>query len=132
METEELVPMIYSSAVSGGCLESWLLALKEQYGSRLRIVLEPIAMRFPLPCPTGTGEPLPAQALDEVLGTAQSFFSPELGCRYALLLQGQEAAMVLFDTEETAAWKRALLAQLGIRETEESRQISPTERRAWE
>lgn len=103
--------------ISGGELEAYLRALLAVWGARLWVWLEPICMRFPVPCPTGVGETVSAAALQDICARYPSHFSPELLCRYCFF-SGSEGrpSVVLFDTDDTCREKLALLRRLGVQQ----------------
>ena len=72
-------------------------------------------MEFPLPCPSGRGRLLSAEALEALrreLAPAV-FFSPELCADYFTFRRGQEHRLVLFDSPETLVKKLRLAKRLG-------------------
>ena len=103
--------------ISGGNLEAYLRSLLAVWGTRLWVWLDPICMRFPVPCPTGVGEALTASAVQAVCARHPSHFSPALLCRYCFF-SGSDGcpAVVLFDTEDTCRQKLALLRRLGVQQ----------------
>ena len=103
--------------ISGGELEAYLRALLAVWGARLWVWLDPICMRFPVPCPTGVGEALTASAVQAVCARHPSHFSPALLCRYCFF-SGSEGrpSVVLFDTDDTCREKLALLRRLGVQQ----------------
>lgn len=92
--------LLIPAALSGGTLEQRLEEAALEAPGRCWLRLEPVRMRFPLPCPTGCGQTLPQQALNARLAGKHSFFSGDLCCWYAYDLEGG-ASMLLYDTEET-------------------------------
>ena len=95
-------PLLISSAICGGDIR----ARFEEAASTRRccLLLEPIRMRFPLPCPDGCGE-----AISELPG-GPHFYSDALCCYYA----HTEDAMTLWDTEETLERKIQLAKDAGF------------------
>lgn len=102
--------------ISGGELEAYLRALIAVWGARLWVWVDPICMRFPVPCPTGVGETVFAADLQDICTRYPSHFSPELLCRYCFFSSDGQPAVVLFDTEDTCREKLALLRRLGVQQ----------------
>lgn len=102
-----------SSRISGGALRARLLQALEQYGTRLWLRIEPLCMRFPMPCPTGEGETVLPEESARIQKDFPAFFSPELCCMYCAGISGENAAMHLFDTPQTISKKLQLANELG-------------------
>ncbi len=103
-----------SSRVSGGTLRERLQLALAQYGPRLWLYLEPVCMRFPMPCPTGEGEPLPPEENPALQSHCAAFYSPEFCCMYHVRLDDAGASMYLADTPRTILEKLALASSLGV------------------
>ena len=95
--------------------EQLLLTLAERvaeaaecYPRRCWLLLEPMAMEFSLPCPTGTGTPVPRPT------EGNSFFSEALCCQYAHFVRNQQGFMLLWDTEHSLRQKMRLAKQAGF------------------
>ena len=101
-------------AVSGGTLRGYLREALDLYGSRLCIRIAPVYMDFPLPCPSGVGQPLTATALSALRQGAPCFFSPELGTEYFTCLRQGQAHVVLLDSLESLKKKLELCRSLGV------------------
>lgn len=110
---------LVSSAISGGSLEQRLRDALEQYGpERVVLFLEKRAEDFFLPSPTGSGQPLTAEALEQLRSRFQPsvFFSQELCARYFTYMTRESGAhFVLFDDGETLEKKLEVSQRLGIR-----------------
>ena len=91
-----------SSAMSGGDLRQRFRELGNDCRCWLRI--EPMAARFPLPCPDGQGSPVSG------LPETEGFYSEALCCRYV----HKPGEVILFDTEETLERKIALAKNAGF------------------
>lgn len=105
--------ILIPAALSGGTLAQRLEEAVQAAPGRCWLHLRPMAMRFPLPCPTGCGAPLPEAALAAQLGDKTTFFSPELCCRYAYDLKNGPG-IILYDTEETLAQKLEMARDAGF------------------
>lgn len=105
--------ILISAALSGGTLQERLQEAGQEAPGRCWLRLEPVRMRFPLPCPTGCGEALTQGTLDAKLSGKRTFFSGALCCRYAYDLS-DGAAMLLYDTQETLAQKTELAKEAGF------------------
>ena len=100
--------VLISSAISGGSfrqrLEDALLAAPK----RCWLLVEPASMVFPLPCPTGCGQPVsPPQAHN-------GFYSEALCCYYTHSAEDETGSFTLFDTEDTLQRKLELARDLGF------------------
>lgn len=100
--------VLISSAISGGSfrrrLEDALLAAPK----RCWLLVEPVSMVFPLPCPTGCGQPV-SQPL-----THNGFYSDALCCYYTHSAEAETGSFTLFDTEDTLRRKLELARDLGF------------------
>lgn len=116
-----LVPrsrVLISSALSGGSLAQRLEEAGEQFGrDRVVLAVEPVREDFPLPCPTGCGDPLSKEGLAELMERRRPsvFFSRELCARYFTYMdRSGEAHFVLFDDGETIARKLEVARKAGV------------------
>lgn len=100
--------VLISSAISGGNFAERLHEAAACYEGRCWLLVEPIRMRFPLPCPTGVGTPLDASP------DLSGFFSRDLCCQYAHFCADHEGYFLLWDTEETIARKLLLAHEAGF------------------
>lgn len=102
---KELLPeasLLISSAICGGELQArFQEAAKER---PCCLLLEPIQMRFPLPCLNGCGDD------GAVIPPGPHFYSDALCCYYAHTL----SSMTLWDTEETLQKKIQLAKNAGF------------------
>lgn len=114
---EEEVPAgVYLSdcAVSGGSLPAYLDAVRTAAEGRLCVVLSPVYMDFPLPCPTGVGTILSAQQLRQLRGNAPCYFSKALCTEYFTYLKDGQAHVVLFDSPNSLRAKLQAIQAAGI------------------
>jgi len=102
---KELLPeasLLISSAICGGDLRTrFQEAARER---RCCLLLEPIRMRFPLPCLDGCGETIVE------IPEGQHFYSDALCCYYA----HTPTSMTLWDTEESLQQKVQLAKEAGF------------------
>lgn len=103
-----------SSRLSGGTLRERLTQALAQYGERLWLRVEPLRMRFPMPCPTADGEPLTQSESLTIQDACPAFYCPEFCCMYCVQFDGAQAFMHLFDTTQTISKKLALANDLGV------------------
>lgn len=103
-----------SSRLSGGTLRERLSQALEQYQDRLWLRVEPVCMRFPMPCPTAEGRTLTQQQSAAIRSACPAFYCPEFCCMYCVQFDGAQAFMHLFDTTQTIAEKLALANELGV------------------
>lgn len=107
------------SALSGGSLQTRLEEALERFGeSRVVLALEKRAEDFFLPSPTGSGQPLTEQELEELKRrlSPSIFFSGELCARYFTYMSRENGAhFVLFDDGDTLRHKVEVAHKLGIR-----------------
>ncbi len=106
------------SALSGGSLQRRLEEALERFGeSRVTLALEKRAEDFALPSPTGSGQPLSGQELEQLRQrlSPSIFFSSELCARYFTYM-GREGVghFVLFDDSDTLTRKVEVAHRLGI------------------
>ncbi|MBQ4578179.1 MAG: hypothetical protein IJA84_03855 [Clostridia bacterium] len=110
--------VIAPAAVSGGSFSDLLDALAERYGSeRLCLDLVRCCSDFPMPSPDPDGTPLSPAAFRELQEQyrPQSFFSPQLCCKYFTYRKPDGSAhFVLFDDLHTAGQKLAAIRERGI------------------
>lgn len=103
-----------SSHISGGTLRERLTQALAQYGARLWLRIEPLCMRFPMPCPTGEGETITRAQSAALQARAPAFYSPEFCCMYCVETESGRAFMHLFDTPDTISETLALAFELGL------------------
>lgn len=101
-------------AVSGGSLSAYLRSAHAAAGGRLCVVLSPVYMDFPLPCPTGVGTALTPEALKRLRGNAPCYFSEPLCTEYFTYLSEGTAHVVLFDSMESLRKKARAIEAAGI------------------
>lgn len=106
------------SALSGGSLRRRLEEALERFGeSRVALALEKVAEDFFLPSPTGSGQPLTQQELEnlKVRLSPSIFFSGDLCARYFTYMSRDNGAhFVLFDDGDTLRRKVEVGRKLGI------------------
>ena len=106
--------VLLNSAVSGGDLGQYLREGKQRW-RQAALDLQRLRMNFPLPCPSGQGTPLSAEALDALLRAEPAvFFSQALCARYFTYRKGGETRFVLFDDAETLRRKLRVARESGI------------------
>ncbi len=109
--------VLICTALSGGNLRQRLEESVRQFGKgRVALDLQRLRMSFPLPCPTGEGEPLEREKWEEMLARkGQSvFYSHDLCARYFTFTDGGESRFVLFDDAGTLRRKIELGQEMGI------------------
>lgn len=107
--------VLICTALSGGTLRARLEEAGQRFGlRRLALDLQRLRMSFPLPCPSGEGEPLTAEELQALLGQKQTFYSTDLCAKYFTCNSGGESRFVLFDDADTLRRKIQLGRELGI------------------
>lgn len=110
--------VLIGTALSGGNYPERLREAAAQYGGfhRLALDAERLRMDFLLPCPSGMGTPLSAEAFQVLLEEKHPavFFSPDLCARYFTYTQEGDLHFVLFDDAGTLREKLRLGAELGI------------------
>lgn len=100
--------VLISSCICGGDLSRRFQEASEAYPGRCWLLLEPVCMEFPLPCPTGTGQAVAHPSAYE------GIYSPSLCCRYTHYVRNGQGFFTLWDTEETLAQKLLLARQWGF------------------
>lgn len=109
--------VLIGTAISGGTLTQRLEQAVRQYGPhRLALDLERLRMDFPLPCPSGQGQPLSAGVLEQLRQGQSVFYSDALCARYFTRSGSGGTHMVLFDDAQTLRRKLALGRDMGIRD----------------
>ena len=106
------------SALSGGSLQLRLEEAVEQFGrERTALALEKAAEDFYLPSPTGSGQPLSQEQLEQLKErlSPSIFFSGDLCARYFTYMSRESGAhFVLFDDEDTLRRKVEVAHRAGI------------------
>lgn len=106
------------SALSGGSLQLRLEEAVEQFGpARTVLALEKSSEDFSLPSPTGCGQPLSQEQLEQLKQrlSPSVFFSGELCARYFTYMGRDGGAhFVLFDDEDTLRRKVEVARRAGI------------------
>ena len=100
--------VLISSAISGGTLEGRFRHAAAACPQRCWLLVEPISERFPLPCLTGIGTPIP------VSDHSPAFYSEALCCMYTHAVRDGTATLTLWDTEETLRRKLELAKAAGF------------------
>lgn len=109
--------VLICTAISGGTLRARLEEAAGTFGvQRLALDLQRLRMSFPLPCPTGEGEPLSGDALSDLLGRKGPgvFYSADLCAKYFTSTGDGENRFVLFDDAGTLRKKIQMGNELGI------------------
>ena len=109
--------VLICTAISGGTLRTRLEEAAGTFGiQRLALDLQRLRMSFPLPCPTGEGEPLSGEALSELLSRKGPgvFYSADLCAKYFTSTGDGESRFVLFDDAGTLRRKIQMGNELGI------------------
>ena len=109
--------VLICTAISGGTLRTRLEEAAGTFGiQRLALDLQRLRMSFPLPCPTGEGEPLSGEVLSELLSRKGPgvFYSADLCARYFTSTGDGESRFVLFDDAGTLRRKIQMGNELGI------------------
>lgn len=108
--------VLLCTALSGGDFQTRLKKAAREHGARrLALDVQWLRMDFPLPCPSGCGQALTAEALAALMGAQKpvALFSEALCAEYFTYARGAEHHFVLFDTEESILKKLRFGAQLG-------------------
>ena len=109
--------VLICTALSGGELRQRLAEAARTFGGkRLALDLQRLRMSFPLPCPTGEGEPLSGEVLSELLSRKGPgvFYSADLCARYFTSTGDGESRFVLFDDAGTLRRKIQMGNELGV------------------
>lgn len=104
------------TALSGGNLTQRLRqAVSVRGAGRLALDLERLRMDFLLPCPSGEGRPLEAEAFSALMEREKPavFFSADLCARYFTCVRDGQTHFVLFDDADTLAQKLRIGRALG-------------------
>jgi hypothetical protein len=107
---------LIQTALSGGSLYRHLSKAVSAYGAeRVALEIDRISMSFPLPCPGGQGELLPADRLRELLAGRRVFFSDSLCVNYFTYAQDGRRRMALYDDAKSILEKLSIAKSLGVR-----------------
>lgn len=109
--------VLICTALSGGNLYQRLEEGQRQFGrGRVAMDLQRLRMSFPLPCPSGEGEPLSREKLAEMLERkgGSVFYSNDLCTKYFTFTDNGESRFVLFDDGDTLRRKLRIGQDLGI------------------
>lgn len=109
--------VLICTALSGGNLRRRLEEAIRRFGTgRIALDLQRLRMCFPIPCPSGEGEPLSGERLAEMLERKQRsvFYSGDLCAKYFTDTEVGESRFVLFDDVDTLRRKLRLGQELGI------------------
>lgn len=112
--------VLICTALSGGNLRQRLEESIRRFGrGRVALDLQRLRMSFPLPCPSGEGEPLSGQELTALLEKKQQsvFYSSDLCAKYFTDTDSSGSRFVLFDDADTLRRKLHLGQELGIAAT---------------
>lgn len=97
--------VLISSAISGG---TFAQRLQDSPFRRSWLLLEPVSMEFPLPCPSGQGQAVPIHQ------DGPQFYSQALCCQYTHFLRNDRGYLHLWDTEESLHEKLRLAKEAGF------------------
>lgn len=109
--------VLVCTALSGGNLRQRLGECTQQFGKgRLALDLQRLRMSFPLPCPSGEGEPLDRGQLSEMLEKEGNsvFYSNDLCAKYFTFTDTEKSRFVLFDDADTIRRKVRIGQEMGI------------------
>lgn len=109
--------VLICTALSGGNLRQRLEESQRQFGKgRVAMDLQRLRMSFPLPCPTGEGEPLSGAELAEMMERKPQsvFYSHDLCAKYFTFTENGESRFILFDDADTLRQKLRMGQELGI------------------
>ena len=106
-----------SGAISGGSLRQYLRETVSAHGAvRVLLELPLLRMDFPIPCPGGSGETLPAGAPERLAreSGARIFYSEALFVNYFTRQAENGYRMTLFDDASSLRKKLFLARELGL------------------
>lgn len=109
--------VLICTALSGGNLHQRLEEGIRQFGrERVVLDLQRLRMSFPLPCPSGEGEPLSRERLAEMLAEKRQsvFYSGDLCAKYFTFIDNENSRFVVYDDVDTLRRKMQLGQELGI------------------
>ncbi len=101
--------VLISSGISGGTFKRRLQDAVSALPGRCWLLVEPICVRFQLPCPAGHGTCVEEPICDDI------FFSDSLYCYYTHSCDPDSGTVTLFDTAESVLAKMELAKELGFR-----------------
>lgn len=113
----EQASVLICTALSGGSLRERLGECMRRFGQgRVSLDFQRLRMSFPLPCPTGEGEPLDRQSFEKMLEQKRQsvFYSNDLCAKYFTFTDNGNSRFVLFDDADTMRRKLRLGQELGI------------------
>jgi len=106
-----------SAALSGGSLRQYLRETVSRHGAaRVMLELPVLRMDFPIPCPGGAGDALPAGAPERLLreSGARAFYSEALCVNYFTRQTENGYRMTLFDDASSLRKKLFLARELSL------------------
>ena len=109
--------VLVCTALSGGNLRQRLEECLRRFGKgRVALDLQRLRMSFPLPCPTGEGEPLSSPELEKMLAQKRQsvFYSHDLCAKYFTFTEPETSRFVLFDDTDTIRRKIRMGQELGV------------------
>ena len=107
--------VLVCTALSGGSLRELLAEAVQRWGAgRVALDLQRLRMDFPLPCPSGEGQPLSRNRLEALLPGRAVYFSSDLCARYFTHRQEGQVHFALFDDADTLRRKIHLGEEMGI------------------
>ena len=111
------VPLL-CTAISGGSFSQYLqeAAARQGGAARLALDVQRLRMDFPLPAPSGEGEPLTEEAFRRLTERERPavFFSQDLCARYFTYTRDGHTHFVLFDDADTLAQKLRMGGAMGF------------------
>lgn len=113
----EQAAVLICTALSGGNLRERLGECVQRFGQgRVTLDLQRLRMSFPLPCPSGEGEPLDNPEFKEMLEKKRQsvFYSSDLCAKYFTFTGSGNSRFVLFDDADTLRRKIRLGQEMGI------------------
>ena len=108
-------PMI-CTALSGGNYAQWMNEAAARFGvGKFALDVERLTMDFPLPSPTGQGQPLSREAFSHLMEKESPtvFFSESLCARYFTYTRDGKSHFVLYDDADTLSRKLHLGQTIG-------------------
>ncbi len=109
--------VLICTAISGGSLRQRLEEAIGTFGpKRVALDLQRLRMSFPLPCPSGEGDALSGEELEEMLRKKQPalFYSGDLCAKYFTSNDHGQSRFVLFDDADTLRRKIQLGRDFGL------------------
>ncbi len=109
--------VVVCTALSGGSFRQRMQEAADRWGaSRVALDVQRLMMDFPLPSPTGEGDPLTAEQLAQLWEELQpsAFYSRDLCARYFTYTREGKSHFVVFDDADTMRTKIRSGAAMGF------------------